>query len=63
MKAEKREAFLRAYANLPLNTRKEIVVFLEPEGPLTWEAAYFEVRNNTPRGEIVIEKLTETKII
>jgi hypothetical protein len=63
MKAEKREAFLRAYANLPLNARKEIVVVLDPEGPLTWEAAYFEIKNNTLRGDVVLEKLVETKII
>jgi hypothetical protein len=63
MKAEKREAFLRAYANLPLNTRREIVVVLEPQGPLTWEAAYFEIKNNTAQGDIILGKLSEMKII
>jgi hypothetical protein len=63
MKAEKREAFLRAYANLPLNARREIVVVLDPEGPLTWEAACFEIKNSTPRSDILLEKLVETKII
>ncbi len=63
MKAEKREAFLRAYANLPLNTRREIIVVLKEEGPVTWEVAYLEIRNNTPRGNVILEKLSETKII
>lgn len=64
MKAEKREEFLRAYANLPLNARKEIVVVLpDPEGALTWEAAYLEIKNNTPKSEVILEKLSGMKII
>ena len=63
LRAEKREVFLRAYANLPLNARREIVAVLDPEGPVTWEAAYFEVKNNTPRGDAILGKLVETNII
>jgi hypothetical protein len=62
-RAEKREAFLRIYANLPLSARKEIIAVLDPEGPITWEAAYFEMKNNTPSGIIILEKLVQTKII
>ena len=55
-----REKFLRAYANLPLNTRKEIILILE-EGakkqPITWEVAYFEVKNNTANCEQILKKL------
>jgi len=61
-----REKFLRAYANLPFNTRKEIILVLEEEGkkqPVTWEVAYFEVKNNTPRSKKILEKLEELKII
>lgn len=61
-KNNRRERFLRAYANLPLNTRKEIILVLE-EGPITWEVAYFEVKNNTPKGEIILAKLDELKLI
>ncbi|MCX5696003.1 MAG: hypothetical protein NTW18_05060 [Candidatus Omnitrophica bacterium] len=61
-----REQFLKAYANLPLNTRKEIVLVLEEEGkkqPITWEVVYFEVKNNTARCEQILEKLKGLGII
>jgi len=61
-KNNRRERFLRAYANLPLNTRKEIILVLE-EGPITWEVAYFEVKNNTEKGEKILAKLDELKLI
>jgi len=61
-KNNRRERFLRAYANLPLNARKEIILVLE-EGPITWEVAYLEVKNNTPKGEIILVKLDELKLI
>jgi len=53
---------LRAYANIPLNARKEIILVLE-EGPITWEVAYFEVKNQTEKGEKIIDKLNELKLI
>ncbi len=63
---ENREKFLRAYANLPLNTRQEITLVLE-EGdkkqPITWEVAYFEVSHNTPNSEKILKKLEELGII
>jgi CO dehydrogenase/acetyl-CoA synthase alpha subunit len=66
-----REKFLRAYANLPLNTRREIILVLEEENgrediikqPITWEVAYFEIKNNTPRSEKILEKLDGLKLI
>jgi len=61
-KNNRRERFLRVYANLPLNARKEIILVLE-EGPITWEVAYLEVKNNTPQGEIILAKLDELKLI
>ena len=59
---ENREKFLRAYANLPLNTRKEIILVLE-EQPITWEVAYLEVKNNTSNSEKILKKLEELGII
>ncbi len=63
---ENREKFLRAYANLPLNTRKEIILVLEEAGikqPITWEVAFFEVKNNTSNSEKILKKLEELGII
>ena len=59
---ENREKFLRAYANLPLNTRKEIILVLE-EQPITWEVAYLEVKNNTLNSEKILKKLADLGII
>lgn len=70
-KNNRRERFLRIYANLPLSVRKEIILALEEKGeggiiikqPITWEVAYLEVKNNTPKSEKILEKLEELKII
>ena len=67
-----RERFLRAYANIPLNARQEIIVVLEEEEPITkqtikkpitWDVAYLEVKNDTPRGVEILEKLEKLKLI
>lgn len=65
-KNNRREKFLRSYANLPLNTRKEVILILDEEGikqPITWEVAYLEVKNNTTRSKKILEKLDELKLI
>lgn len=56
--------FLRVYAILPLGVRNEIVVVLDPPiGPITWEAAYVEVTNDTPTSHIILRKLDELQLI
>ncbi len=62
MNEQSREKFLRAFANLPLNTRKEIILVLEKQ-PITWEVAYFEIKNNTPISEKILQKLEELGLI
>jgi len=56
------EKFLKIYANLPLGLRNEIIVSLDKE-PLTWNSAYIEVVNNTPKGNEILQKLVEMEII
>ena len=51
-----REKFLRAYANLPIKTREEIIAVIGDE-PMTWNVAYQEIKNNTPLGQEILEKL------
>ena len=66
MSKESREKFLRAYANLPLGVRKEIILVIEEDGikqPITWDVAYLEVKNNAPRSEKILEKLEGLKLI
>ncbi|MBI5072734.1 hypothetical protein HZA99_02865 [Candidatus Woesearchaeota archaeon] len=58
-----RERFLKVYANLPLNIRKEIIVVLEKVGPVSWDIAYLEIQNKTKTGEIILKKLEKMGII
>ena len=57
-----RERFLRAYANLPLGTRDEIVATINGD-PVTWKVAYFEVTNNTPRGDEILKQIEKLNIL
>jgi len=57
-----RESFLKAYANLPLNARKEVILLLDlgaEKQPITWEVAYLEIRNDTLKSKKILEKLEE----
>jgi len=57
-----KENFLKVYASLPISIRRDIVLVLD-SGPITWEVAYLEVINNTEIAEIILEKLSEMKVI
>ena len=57
-----REDFLRIYADLPLKLRKEIILVYEKE-PLTWNAIFIEVFNETKNSPIFLKKLKELKLI
>jgi len=59
---QKREKFLRAYTNLPLEARKETILVLE-EGPITWNVAFLEVKNDTKKSEIILQKLENLELI
>lgn len=57
-----KERFLKIYADLPLNLRKEIILVLDEE-PITWNVTYLEVSNNTEKGSQILKKLEVLKII
>ncbi len=59
---QSKERFIQIYANLPLSLRKEIILILDKE-PLTWNAAYVEIFNNTSKSTKILKKLEELKII
>lgn len=58
-----KEKFLKIYANLPLGVRQEIILVLDGVGPVSWDAAYLEVDNDTPLSAIILDKLEKLKII
>ncbi|MFH1704955.1 MAG: hypothetical protein ABII13_00835 [Patescibacteria group bacterium] len=59
-----KQRFLKVYSTLPLGVRKEIVAVLDsPTGPVSWEAAYIEVENDTPTSAVILEKLDQLQVI
>lgn len=61
------DRFLKVYSNLPLNAREEVILVVKnikgKDTPISWNVAYFEIKNNTKLGEIILKKLIELKII
>lgn len=60
---EKKVKFNQVYADLPLGLRRDIVVVLDVEGPMTWNSAFVEVYNETEVGEKILNKLSDMGII
>jgi len=58
-----REKFLKVYSNLPINLRKEVILVLDDNGPISWEVGYLEVENKTKLGDKILKKLSKLKII
>jgi len=62
MTEEKREKFLRIYANIPDSLRKDIIVLVDDK-PYTWDVAYFEIKNKTTLGRKILIMMEENDII
>ena len=60
---DKKARFLKIYSNLPINLRDDIIYVLPEKGPITWNAAYLEVDNETKLGNLILEKLDELGFI
>lgn len=58
-----KEKFLKVYANLPIQAREEIIYVTNQKGPLTWNAAYIEVINDTPLSKLILPSLEKLNII
>lgn len=63
MPEDTRTKFLKLYSSLPINLRKETILVLKDEGPITWQVAYLEIENKTKLSEKILKKLDELKII
>ena len=59
---ELKERFYKAYNNLPLGLREEIILVINDE-PITWRVARLEVDSNTPLSKEIVEKLAAMEII
>ena len=62
METERKSKFQRAYSNLPLEFRTEICVVIDDE-PVTWNVAKLEIDNNSEKGNKILDKLFELKIL
>lgn len=62
-KEDLRTQFLRAYANLPLGIRKEIICVLDDWGPLSWFVAYLEIKEKTKAGWEILDYLKRLNLI
>ena len=59
---DKREKFLRVYANIPEGLRGDIIVLVEGK-TYTWNTAYFEIKENTALGRKVLKALEDLGIL
>ena len=55
-------SFIRLYNNLPLEERKRVVLVFEGQ-PISWEVARGEIINKTQRGNEILKKLIDLKIV
>jgi len=58
----KTSKFIKVYSKLPKELIDQIVVYVE-EKPYTWEAIYFEVKNETKTSKKILKTLSDMDII
>lgn len=54
--------FLKVYANLPPRLQDQIVVVVDDK-PMTWNAVYFELLDESELGKKALDKLQKMEII
>lgn len=56
------QKFMEIFSNLPINTRREIVVVVDGK-PISWELASKEIEYKTELSEKILKKLEDLKIL
>ncbi|MCX6815688.1 MAG: hypothetical protein NT120_02460 [Candidatus Aenigmarchaeota archaeon] len=59
---KEKDRFLRAYSNLSLGLRNEIILVVDHK-PITWNVAFIEINKNTKPGEKILKKLIALELI
>ena len=59
---DKREKFLKTYANVPEGLRGDIIVIVEGK-TYNWNTSYFEIKENTELGKKVLKALESIGLI
>ncbi len=62
MNSDTKAKFIGVYSNLPLGVRREIIAVID-EQPISWNAAFIEIKNDTEFGEKIINKLISMGIL
>ena len=57
-----RQRFYKAYSNLPLNLRDEVIIVVDSE-PISWKVAKLEIDHETKLGDEILRKLENIEII
>ena len=69
---ELRERFLKAYANIPISLRDQLILLLdqkfkalgkEVKVPLTWHVAFLEVKENSDLSQKILQELATLDLI
>ncbi|MFZ3055041.1 MAG: hypothetical protein WA091_03635 [Minisyncoccales bacterium] len=58
-----KEDFLKTYSNIPLNLRDDIVLVLEDKRPISWDVAFFEIKNDTELSKQILIELKKLELI
>lgn len=60
---ELKEKFLKVYANVPMNLRDEIILVLDKGRTISWDIAFFEVKEDTELSKEILKKLKKLDLI
>jgi hypothetical protein len=58
-----KEDFIKTYSNIPLSLRDDIILVTKESGPITWNVAFFEIRNNGALSDEILKGLKELGLI
>ena len=58
-----KERFLQVYANVPLNIRDDIVLVLPDRRTVTWDVAFYAIRDDSEHSQIILAGLNDLGII
>jgi hypothetical protein len=59
---KEKDRFLKVYANLSLDVRREIIALVQGK-PITWNVAYEEIEHETKQGKEILQKLLDLELI
>lgn len=60
---DKKDKFLRVFANVPEKIRGEDVIAVVDDKPFTWNAAMIEVKNGSELGKKILKLLEKVGVV